>query len=94
VSITGAANKAGADAHACQGPVTLVFRAEPAPQPVDLSGGQPFTPPNGTFTIPQVPAGDYAVTVVCAESGELIGMDGFGFRVTSAAIVAAPNLAG
>jgi hypothetical protein len=62
----------------------------PPVQGTDLSGGEPFTPPDGTFTVPQVPDGQYTVVVLCGD----IGTDSFGFRVTSSTISATPNFAG
>jgi hypothetical protein len=91
VSIARASDSLKGGTEHCTLPVTLKMVPVVEAQDGDLSGGVPFTPPDGTFTVPQVPEGDYAVVVVC---GGTAGMDSFPFRVTSVAVTGDPNFTG
>jgi hypothetical protein len=59
-----------------------------------MTGGEPFTPPNGTFTVPQAAPGEYRVAVVCHEANGPMGTDAFSFTVIPSPVAAQPNLAG
>ena len=95
VTFTGASDLVAPDLHPCHAPVTLVLQPSPPPiPPIDMTGGEPFTPPNGTFTVPQTAPGEYRVAVVCHEPNGPMGTDAFSFTVTSSPVAAQPNLAG
>ena len=91
VSISNASDALSGGSARCTLPVTLKMVPVADAQKADLAGGAPFTPPDGDFTVPPAPAGDYSVVVVCDGS---IGTDSFPFRVTVAPIAASPNVAG
>jgi hypothetical protein len=81
----------GTAEHPCTEPITVKATPVGEEQGADLSGGEPFTPPAGTWTVPFLAPGGYSVNVVC---GGVQALDYFFFTVTPSAIVAGPRLAG
>jgi hypothetical protein len=90
ITITGASDRVGDPEH-CPSDVTMAL----APLPLSgeiFYGETPFTAPNGTYTVPDVPAGDYGLVVLC---GGLIA-DDIVFHVdpSANAVTAQPSFAG
>jgi hypothetical protein len=56
----------------------------------EVGASEPFDPPNGTFTIPQVAPGEYQVAIKCGDTT----MNSFVFRVAPTAVLANPTFAG
>jgi hypothetical protein len=76
----------------CASNMTIGWAANPLqPKVIDP---QPFTPPSGTTTVPELPNGTYYIALVCG-----VSVTGLGFEVTGSAVApppvsAAPNFSG
>jgi hypothetical protein len=75
----------------CTEPIAVKAIPVGQEQGADMSGGELFTPPAGTWTVPALPPGGYSVFVVC---GGVRALDYFFFTVAPTAITASPNFAG
>jgi hypothetical protein len=90
ITITGASDRVGDPEH-CPSDVTMALA--PLPLTGDIFHGEtPFRAPNGTYTVPDVPAGDYGLVVLC---GGFIADDiVFHVDAPANAVSGRPNFAG